>query len=145
MRVVRFFVQPLFLLGRIYWFFVRPRTHGVKCIIEHGGKYLFVRNTYGSGDWAFPGGGVKRNESVEGAVRREVREELGIELDNLKHLGICKNNAEYKKDTIDVFSASTDNANFKRNIWEISEVQWFEKNNLPPVMSSVTQRIIQFL
>jgi len=135
MRIVRFVVQPLFVLGRLYWFLARPKTYGVKCIIEHEGKYLFIRNNYGRGRWTFPGGGVKREEKAEDAARREVREEVGIELSEVRHLGSFEHESEYKRDTMDVFHARVSSKAFNRNSWEIAEVQWFSKDNPPEPLS----------
>ena len=48
-------------------------------------RVLFVRHTYGDRTpWEMPGGGLRRGEAPEAAVRREMREELGIELVELR-------------------------------------------------------------
>ena len=36
------------------------------------------------GQWALPGGGVEPGERIEAALRREVREELGIDVESAK-------------------------------------------------------------
>jgi 8-oxo-dGTP diphosphatase len=42
------------------------------------GDVLLVRQTAGQKLWTLPGGKVKRNESLERALKREIREETGL-------------------------------------------------------------------
>jgi ADP-ribose pyrophosphatase YjhB (NUDIX family) len=42
------------------------------------GSLLLVRQAAGLKLWALPGGKVRRNESLESALKREVREETGL-------------------------------------------------------------------
>ena len=53
----------------------------VAAIIKKGNKYLLVKQgkgEYHEGLWAFPGGQVKSNETLDFAVKREVKEETGL-------------------------------------------------------------------
>ena len=43
------------------------------------------KNAHGSGTWAFPGGHLEFNESIEACARREVLEETGIRIKNLRY------------------------------------------------------------
>lgn len=56
-----------------------PRV-GVAVIIVRDGKVLLGKrlNAHGAGTWAFPGGHLEFNESIEGCARREVFEETGL-------------------------------------------------------------------
>lgn len=42
------------------------------------------------GLWEFPGGGVDFGETFEGAIRREVMEEFGVQIGNLKFLRVIE-------------------------------------------------------
>ncbi|MEN6438402.1 MAG: NUDIX hydrolase [Syntrophobacter sp.] len=55
---------------------------GVGAIIFRGDEVLLVKrgNPPSSGKWSIPGGLVELGESLEAAVRREIREEVGLDV-----------------------------------------------------------------
>lgn len=110
---------------RVYYFVLRPKTTGVKIIIRHGDKLLYIRNSYGKGYWTYPGGRVKKGETVEMAARREAKEEVSIDLTNLKYLGSYRSNREYKRDTVYCFFAQIESDIFVIDPSEIAEARWF--------------------
>ncbi|MBC8953050.1 nucleoside triphosphatase NudI [Xenorhabdus sp. PB62.4] len=63
---------------------MRQRT--IVCpIIQNNGEYLLCKMASDRGvfpgQWALPGGGMEPNETMEAALRREIREELGEALE----------------------------------------------------------------
>lgn len=55
---------------------------GVGAVIVRDGKALIVRRAHEprKGEWSLPGGRVELGESLTDAVRREMREETGLEV-----------------------------------------------------------------
>jgi 8-oxo-dGTP pyrophosphatase MutT (NUDIX family) len=73
---------------RTWWALVPRRRRGVKCVIARGADILLVRHTYGpTRRWELPGGALKHGEDPAAGARREVREELGLDLTELEPLG----------------------------------------------------------
>ena len=56
--------------------------------VWHGDRLLVIRNSYKSGE-TLPCGGLKRGETHRAAARRELKEEVGIEVeeDRLAYVG----------------------------------------------------------
>lgn len=133
------------LLRRVYWFVFRPRTRGVKCLIEHDGKWLLIRNSYGSGGWTLPGGGCKRGEPPERTVEREVAEEVGITLSGLRALGSFYTDREYKRDTVHCFHATVTSPDHRIDGKEVEEAAWFDRDALPAKRSRTIASVVRLL
>ena len=68
-----------FLLLRVWWAVRRPARHGVVIAAWYGGRVLILRQSYRPGA-TFPGGGLRPGEAAETAARRELREEVGLDI-----------------------------------------------------------------
>ena len=58
--------------------------HVVAAVVEEGDRFLVTRRQAGvhlAGLWEFPGGKVAAGESHDAALRREMQEELGTDVD----------------------------------------------------------------
>jgi A/G-specific adenine glycosylase len=61
----------------------------VVAVIEKDGRVLLQERPPGgllAGLWEFPGGKVERGESLKAALRREIREEVGVEIEDMRRL-----------------------------------------------------------
>ena len=128
---------------RFYWWLVRPETRGVRAIlVNSGGKIFLVRHKYQEG-WFLSGGKVSGRESNEDALKRELREELGVKaISRLEKLGEYTSTYEYKKDTIVVFVVC-DFTQESKTHFEIEEQQLFDPKMLPEKVSPGTRRRIE--
>jgi len=50
------------------------------------------KNSYKAGCYGLPGGRIELNESIEKAIKREVEEETGIELEEVDYIGVVREN-----------------------------------------------------
>lgn len=94
-------------LRRLYWRAFKPRTFGVKVAVFSPDRrnVLLVRHRYGSASLMLPGGAIEKNETGERAARREILEELGIEIDEVELRHTFRSNSEGKRDTVMLFTA----------------------------------------
>jgi ADP-ribose pyrophosphatase YjhB (NUDIX family) len=88
--------------------------------------------------WGIPGGFINQGEQAEDAARRELREETGIELENVKMLRVRTINRHIEV----LFRAeSNDKAEVKSR--EIKDLDWFAVDEMPAEMSAVQKSIVE--
>ena len=65
-----------------------PRAVIGALIYNNMGEILIVQMKKWNNKWTVPGGHIEWGESMEDAVRREVKEETGLELENIEYSGV---------------------------------------------------------
>jgi ADP-ribose pyrophosphatase YjhB (NUDIX family) len=136
------FYRLIHAVRKIYWFMVRPETHGVKCVIECGGKILMLRRTLGNAKWVFPGGAIKTDENMESAVTREVMEDVGLRLKDINLLGSFTQTILHRRETLHCFSAKVlSQSQVKIDEGRIKEAKWFLADCLPQPLTEVSQKV----
>ena len=110
-------------------------------IVDDRDHVLLVKHAYGERNWELPGGGGDTGESAEETARREAREEVGIELDDVRLTGVYwESSADFHHF---VFRARTAEMPRVADKNEITEVGWFSREALPRPISDFTIRRIK--
>lgn len=100
------------------------------------GEILLVRRKSDpkKGYWDVPGGFVDLNENLEQSFRREIREELGVEIKNLNYLISVADRYLYKGINYHtlcfIFTGKIDTGKIKIND-DITGIGFFPKNKIP--------------
>jgi 8-oxo-dGTP pyrophosphatase MutT (NUDIX family) len=124
-----------------------PSFHiGAICVVERAdGRLLLVRQSYRRDGWGFPGGLLRRREEPADAARRELREELGIdvELDGLPVVVI--DSAMRRVDVVFNAHLGEGSALPERTAHspEITDARWFPPDGLPNLLPEATAALIQ--
>ena len=138
--------QALYALRRCWFLVARPRTFGTRVLIHQrgSGAILLIRHSYGASHlWYPPGGGYRPSrEAAEDAARREVREEVGIDLGRLDPLGQYQSERGGNRDTVTLFSSETEDQPTVCSA-EIAEHRWIEPGDLSQMsLGRVTRAIL---
>ena len=126
---------------------------GVGCgalIINDKNEALLVKRGVKSknevGVWSKPGGAVEFGEKVEDAVRREIKEELGVNIELSKFLGFTNHIIKSENQHWVTFNYLAKITEGEPRIMEpekIAEIKWFNLRNLPEKLSQTTSEPIK--
>jgi len=131
---------PLAHVVRHYWRRWRKAPiAGVSVIITNlGGDVLLLKHSYGPEVWGLPGGGLNSGEDPEAAARREVREELGIDLARIEAVGRIEEELSGSPHTAHLFTATT-NQHPCPDGREVVEARFFPSHSLPEPLGRITR------
>ena len=111
--------------------------------VEKEGKILLAKHAQRNQNlYACLAGFVEAGESVEEAVRREVREEVGVEIKNLRYRG--SQSWPFPDQLMLAFTADWASGEIQPNHGEIADAAYFDPNHLPvcPRPGSISYRLI---
>lgn len=98
----------------------------------------------GEGTWTMPGGKLEFGESFEDGAKREVYEETGIRLNEVRVFCINNDKNEFAHFvTVGMFSDKFSGEAIVREPDEIVEWRWFDFDNLPSPMYFPSAKIIE--
>ena len=136
--MIKRLIQPLL---HVVFLLMRPLTMGVRgiCYDAASNSILLVKHTYSKG-WTLPGGGVEVGESMEAALRRELKEEVGLLCKDVRVLEVYHNRTISKRDHVVIYSIEswTEQGGHELPKLEIAEIAWFKLNELPRELTPCT-------
>jgi len=101
-------------------------------IIENNGKILCAQRSEKMKlplKWEFPGGKTEANESLEACLKREIREELGIEIDILEQLPSFKHSYSVNF-SIELFPFRCKSLGNEIHLTEHKQIKWLSLGEL---------------
>jgi ADP-ribose pyrophosphatase len=125
---------------------------GVGCgalIINDNNETLLLKRTQKTrseaGFWSKPGGTVEFGEKVEDAVKREIKEELGVHIELIRFLGFTDHIIKSENQhwvafnyLAKIISGTLQNIEPEK----AEEIKWFKLNNLPENLTQTTREPI---
>lgn len=110
-------------------------------ISDAEGRVLLLKHRFRAGSgWGIPGGFLEADEQPEVGLRRELREEIGVELQSIK---LYKVRTFRKARQIEIIfrGRTRDSATPQSN--EIKKASWFELDSLPEGLPDDQRRLIK--
>jgi 8-oxo-dGTP diphosphatase len=109
-------------------------------IVDEQGQVLLLKHVFRTGSgWGIPGGFIDSNEQPEAALRRELQEEVGLELGSVK---IAFARAFSNRQVELVYLCQPKGEAHPRGL-EVKSAAWFPPDALPEGLSEDQRRLIR--
>lgn len=110
-------------------------------IFDDEGRVLLLEHVFRpDGGWGIPGGFLSKGEQPETALRREMREEIGVELDQVEVL-FARTLSRPRQ--IEIYFRARAIGTPQPCSFEIRKAAWFSMDDLPAELSKDQRRLIQ--
>jgi 8-oxo-dGTP diphosphatase len=126
---------PIPVRRRLAWLSQATFTVGVSgVVLNERDELLLLRHRFReSHAWELPGGFVERGETLDDALRRELREETGFEIDIVDHISTHISRVRH----VDVsYLARIQSGALHVESQEILDARFFRGDELPPGLSA---------
>src|SRR5688572_4711641 len=126
--------ERLVCLSCRFVLYVNPRPTTCAVIVE-GDRVMLVRRAVEPkrGYWDLPGGFLEQAEHPAEGLRREVREETGLEIEVLEALGFFLDQyLEPGESTLNLYFLARVTAGEPEAGSDVAEIRWFHRDALPP-------------
>ena len=120
-----------------------PVTPAIMILVTHGNKLLLARKpAFPQGRYSALAGFVEPGEMLEDTVIRETREEVRVEIRNIRYFG--SQPWPFPHSLMIAFTAEYAGGELRPDGVEIEEARWFEPDQLPklPPPISISRRLI---
>jgi ADP-ribose pyrophosphatase YjhB (NUDIX family) len=119
-----------------------PRLVSLAVIQDDARRVLLVRSARRPDRWELPGGAVELDESPWNAARREVLEETGFDVEDLRLIGLYWGRRDRVLRLVFHAAARTQGTPQPRDAKEIREASWFADRELPHPMPAIAMQMI---
>lgn len=110
-------------------------------IFDDDGRVLLLEHVFRpDSGWGLPGGFLNKGEQPETALRREMREEIGVDLEGVEML-FARTLPRPRQ--IEIYFKAKAIGNPQPCSFEIRKAGWFTIDNLPAELSKDQRRLIQ--
>jgi len=110
-------------------------------ILDQSNRVLLLKHRFRpGGGWGIPGGFIEAQEQPEEALRRELREEVGLELEDVR---LFSTRTFGRAKQLEILFHGRAKGNALPQSIEISKAAWFSLNEIPAELPKGQQQLIR--